>query len=480
MPAETPGAWSRRQFLAATALLPPALAVRWQAPAAGTNSPPGFLWGAATSAYQVEGAADEAGKGGSVWDEFVIHPGVIADGQTGSRTCDFYHQYPHDIALMRGLGFTAFRFSIAWTRVQPQGSGAVHRPGLDFYDRLVDALLTAGIEPIATLFHWDTPIALERRGGWQTRAMADWFADYTALVVRALSDRVRYWLTINEPRSFIGGGYVAGVQAPGLRLDRKAALAAAHIVLLAHGRAVTALRAEARRALRIGIPNDISPALPWEAGAAAAAQAATFASPLAHFSAAHWWNENAWWFDPVYRGAYPADALAALGADAPHIGAGDWASIHQPLDFLAVNVYSGRYLDHPWPPGYPQTANGWPITPEALYWAPLWLHQRYHLPVFITENGCARRDSPSLDGGVHDPQRADFIARYIDLLARAAGDGTPLAGYLHWSLLDNFEWQDGYTQRFGLIYVDFTTLRRIPKDSARAYARLIAAAASPH
>ncbi|TAN22329.1 MAG: beta-glucosidase [Acidobacteria bacterium] len=464
------GNWTRRKFLAATAVLPPALAWHFK-PDKAPSFPAGFLWGAATSAYQIEGAADAPGKGLSVWDEFVTRPGVIADGQTGARACDFYHLYAHDIALMRALGLKAFRFSLAWARILPNGTGTVHQSGLDFYQHLVDALLEAGIEPIATLFHWDTPLALERRSGWQSRQMADWFADYAALAARSLGDRVRTWLTINEPRSFIGGGYVAGVQAPGLRLDRKAALNAAHVVLLAHGRAVQALRANAKQPLRIGLPNDISPALPWEDADPTAALEATFASSPEHFTAAHWWDENAWWFDPVYRGTYPAATLEALGPDAPAIAAGDMAVIHQPLDFLGANVYSGRYLHRPWPPGYPETANGWPITPEALYWAPRWLYERYHLPIFITENGCARRDSPSLDGGVHDPQRADFIARYLDALARAARAGTPIVGYLHWSLLDNFEWQDGYTQRFGLVYVDFTTLRRTPKTSAHASAR---------
>jgi beta-glucosidase len=480
-----PNPWSRRDFLHAAAAGAGLLATAWTPLPAASPAPfpRDFLWGAGSSAYQIEGAAAVAGKGPSVWDVFVRRPGVIADGQTGAHACDFYHLYKDDIARMRALGLRAFRFSLAWTRIQPQGAGPANQAGLDFYRRLVDTLLAAGIEPVATLFHWDTPLALERSGGWQRREMADRFADYTALVAQALGDRVRTWLTLNEPRSFIGGGYVAGVQAPGLRLPRRDALAAAHVVLLAHGRAVEALRAHAPRPLRIGIANDISPALPLTAADTEPARLATFASPLDHFTAARWWDENAWWFDPIYTGAYPGSAYAALGPDAPPIAPGDMAVIHQPLDFCAANIYGGRLvtaapggLTHPapWPPGFPITTFGWQVVPEACYWAPRWLHQRYHLPIFVTENGCATRDWPSLDGAVHDPQRTDFTHRYLRALAQAAAEATPLVGYLHWALLDSFEWQAGFTQRFGLIHVDFPTQKRTLKDSARWLARTIA------
>ncbi|HET9785266.1 MAG TPA: GH1 family beta-glucosidase [Terriglobales bacterium] len=481
-----PGAYTRRDFLHAAGAGAGLLATAWLPPFPSASRPPfpaDFLWGAGSSAYQIEGAAAADGKGESVWDTFVRRRGVIADGQSGTRACDFYHLYKDDIARMRALGLRAFRFSCAWTRIQPDGRGPASSAGLDFYRRLVDALLAAGIEPIPTLFHWDTPLALERRGGWQRRDMADRFADYTALVAGAVGDRVRTWLTINEPRSFIGGGYVAGVQAPGLRLARRDALAAAHIVLLAHGRAVQALRVHAPRPVRIGIPNDISPALPLTGADTERARFATFASPLAHFSAARWWDENAWWFDPIYTGAYPAAALAALGADAPALAPGDMELIHQPLDFCAANIYGGRLVTAapdgaihaaPWPPGFPITTFGWQVVPQACYWAPRWLHERFKLPIFVTENGCATRDWVSLDGAVHDPQRTDFTHRYLRALAQAAAEGTPLLGYLHWALLDNFEWQAGYTQRFGLIHVDFQTQKRTLKDSARWLARTIA------
>jgi beta-glucosidase len=444
-----------------------------------------FLWGAATSAYQIEGAAREDGKGPSVWDEFVRKRGAIRDEQTGDIACDFYHRYAEDIAHMREMGLGTFLFSISWPRVMPEGAGAVNPKGMDFYSRLVDALLAAGIVPIVTLFHWDTPVALERRGGWRVRDMADWFADYAAAVTRALSDRVNWWLTINEPRSFIGGAYVEPVQAPGEKLPRGDALRAAHITFLAHGRAVQAIRENAKRPVQIGYPCDVSPSLPaTDSGAdVAAAHESTFASPLDHFSANHWWRENAWWLDPVYRGGYPAEALVALGAGAPEIRAGDMETIRQPLDFLGANIYggwdvsatgNGKAKEAHFPAGFPMTAFGWQVTPEAMYWAPKWLYERYKLPIFITENGCSTRDWVSLDGKVHDPQRIDFAMRYLQSLARAANEGVPLRGYLHWSLLDNFEWQEGYTQRFGMIYVDFPTQKRVLKDSARWYAHVIA------
>ena len=464
-----------------------AIAMQKADPPAGGASPfaKDFLWGAANSAYQIEGAAREDGKGLSVWDEFVRKRGAIRDEQTGDVACDFYHRYAEDIARMKDMGLGAFRFSISWPRVMPEGTGAVDPKGVDFYNRLVDALLAAGIAPFATLFHWDTPLALERRGGWRERDMAGWFGDYATAVARALGDRVEWWLTINEPRSFIGGAYVNPVQAPGEKLARGAYMRAAHITFLAHGRAVQAIRANAKRAVKIGYPCDVSPSLPASDSGAdiAAARDATFASPMDHFSENHWWRENAWWFDPVYRGEYPAEALAALGADAPKILPGDMKSIRQPLDFLGANIYGGwdvragadgKAKEVHFPAGFPLTAFGWQVTPEAMYWAPKWLHERYKMPIFITENGCSTRDWISLDGKVHDTQRIDFTMRYLQALARAAGEGVPLRGYLHWSLLDNFEWQEGYTQRFGMIYVDYPTQKRFLKDSARWYARVIA------
>jgi beta-glucosidase len=465
----------------------PAPAPSQQSSASNSTPPFGehFLWGAAMSAYQTEGAAHEDGKGVSVWDVFAHKPGKIRDNQTGDVACDFYHRYAEDVGHMREMGLNAFRFSVSWPRIFPDGTGRPNPEGLDFYSRLVDALLAANIQPIVTLFHWDTPLALHRRGGWLHREMADWFGDYTAAVARALSDRAIYWLTINEPRSFIGGAYVTGVQAPGEKLSRHEYMRAAHIAFLAHGRAVQAIRANSKRSAQVGYICDVSPSLPNSENAVdiAAARTSTFVSPLDHFSGPHWWRENAWWFDPVFLGKYPAHTLAALKNDAPEIRAGDMETIRQPLDFLGANIYGGWLVrasangdaeSVPFPAGFPLTAFGWQVTPDAVYWAPKWLYERYKTPIFITENGCSTRDWVSLDGKVHDPQRIDFTARYLQALLRAAREGVPLRGYLHWSLLDNFEWQEGYTQRFGMIFVDFPTGRRILKDSARWYAGLIA------
>jgi len=455
------------------------------APQTASPFPKEFFWGASTSAYQIEGAAREDGKGPSVWDEFAHKPGKIRDGQTGDVACDFYHRYAEDISRMRDMGLTAFRFSISWPRVLPDGTGSVNQKGIDFYSRLVDALLAAGIAPVATLFHWDTPLALRHRGGWLTRDMPGWFGDYAAVVARALSDRVTHWLTINEPRSFVGGAYVTGVQAPGEKLSRAEYMRVAHITFLAHGRAVQAIRANAHQPAQIGYACDVSPALPAtdSAADAAAARESTFASPLEQFTADHWWSENAWWLDPVFLGHYPADALAVLGKDAPQTLPGDMETIHQPLDFLGTNIYGGSFVRAgengqpvpvPFSAGFPLTAFGWRVTPSALYWGPKWLYERYKMPIIITENGCSSCDSVSLDGKVHDPQRIDFTARYLLALGRASAEGVPVRGYLHWSLLDNFEWQEGYMQRFGMIFVDFPTSRRIPKDSAHWYASVIA------
>lgn len=489
---------TRREFLASSAGATASLASIGPADSAArfqptTSSPIGgeapfakdFLWGAAASAYQIEGAAHEDGKGPSVWDEFVHKRGTIRDEQTGDVACDFYHRYTEDVRHMHEIGLNTFSCSVSWPRVFPSGTGALNSKGLDFYSRLVDALLAANITPIVTLFHWDTPLALEERGGWRVRDMAGWFGDYAAALTQALSDRVTHWLTICEPRSFIGGAYVNPVQAPGEKLSRREAMNAAHITFLSHGRAVQAIRASAKQPVQVGYPCDVSPSLPATDSTEdiAAAHESTFASPIDHFSAEHWWRENAWWLDPAYQGEYPAEAMAALGADAPEIRAGDMKTIRQPLDFLGANIYggwnvraatSGKVEEVHFPAGFPMTAFGWQVTPDAMYWAPKWLYERYKMPILITENGCSTRDWISLDAKVHDPQRIDFTARYLQALVRAANEGVTLRGYLHWSLLDNFEWQEGYTQRFGMIYVDFPTQKRVLKDSARWYARVIA------
>ncbi len=491
------GRLTRREFLAGSAALTAGAAlvvpaVSGMSANISTGSPTDvrftfpkeFLWGAASSAYQIEGATAEDGKGPSIWDEFCKRPGATAGGQSGEIACDHYHRYREDVALMKQIGLRAYRFSISWPRVIPQGTGAVNPKGIDFYSHLVDELLRAGIAPFATLYHWDYPLALQRRGGWLERDSANWFAEHAAVVARALSDRVKFWLTINEPRSFIGSAYVSGEHAPGEKLPLAQALRAGHNLMRAHGLAVQAIRAAAKQPVQVGFAPDCSPSLPLPENDAniAAAREATFAMPREYFRIENWWRGNSWWMDPALRGEYPAVGLAALGADAPQIADGDMQQIKQPLDFFAVNIYGG----HPvrareggefefvsWPAGWPATAFGWAVTPDALYWGPKWLYERSKLPILITENGLSCHDWVSLDGAVHDPQRIDFVSRYLQALARAMREGVPVRGYFYWSLLDNFEWAAGYRQRFGMIYVDYATQKRTLKDSALWYRQLI-------
>jgi len=442
--------------------------------------PSNFVWGVATAAYQIEGAATADGKGQSVWDALCRKEGAIWQGQSGAIACDHYHRYAEDVALMQKLGIPAYRLSVAWPRILPEGTGAINAAGMDFYERLIDALLAANITPYVTLFHWDYPYELYARGGWLNKSSPEWFADYVRLVVERLSDRVCHWITLNEPQCFIGGGHYEGHHAPGNRLALPEMLRAAHHCLLAHGRAVQVIRAYARTAPQIGYspvgvtripltptPDDI-----------AAARKLMFTIP-AHDPV---WN-NSWWIDPVILGNYPEDGLRLYGDRLPPISPADLDLICQPLDFLGVNIYQGVYVragrDNsaeiaPFPTGHPLTASRWWVTPESLYWGPKFFYERYRLPLIITENGMSNVDWVALDGRVHDPQRIDFIRRYLLELHRALQDNVAVRGYFHWSFMDNFEWAQGYRERFGLVYVDYQTLQRIPKDSAWWYHEVIA------
>jgi beta-glucosidase len=453
-----------------------------QAPMTGSPFPGDFVWGAAAASYQIEGAVAEDGKGPSDWDMFCQRQGVIFEGHDGSVACDHYHRYPEDVRLMKELGIRAYRLSMCWPRILPEGTGAVNAAGLAFYDRLIDTLLEAGIEPWVTLFHWDYPLHLFHRGGWLNRDSAEWYADYAALIGKHFSDRVKHFFTLNEPQVYIGFGLQEGRHAPGLQLPMAEVLLAGHHTLLAHGLGVQALRAAAKQPLRIGYAPVGMPKLPASDAPAdiELARRATF--EVTERSA---WN-NAWWMDPVYLGRYPEQGLAFYGKDVPQIRGGDMKTIHQPLDFFGVNIYQGTIVDadptapHGYRlraglPGRPSTAFNWPITPEALYWGPRNYYERYGLPVAITENGLSCRDWVSRDGRVHDPGRIDFTARYLDAFRRAIADGTKGLGYFHWSIMDNFEWSAGYRERFGLIHVDYQTLARVPKDSYYWYREVIAA-----
>lgn len=441
--------------------------------------PKNFVWGAAASCYQIEGAEREDGRGESVWDVFSRTKGKTFQGNTGEVACDHYRRYKEDVALMKALGLKAYRFSIAWPRILPSGTGATNAKGIDFYNRLVDELLGAGIEPFATLYHWDMPTPLEKDGGWRNAKSSDWFGAYAGEVAKALGDRVTQWIPHNEPQCFIGMGLLDGAHAPGLKLPMKEVLQAGHHSLVAHGKAAQALRAHAKKTPSIGYapvgcvaypatdsPQDIE-----------AARRGTFSVVNRDQ-----WNCS-WWMDPLFLGTYPEDGLALFGADAPQTTEAEMKTIAQPMDFFGVNIYHGRPMRMgatgkpevvPFPPGHPHTTMRWPVTPQIAYWGPKFFAERYKLPVYITENGMANTDWLHADGQVHDPQRITFLSQYLAQARRAAEDGVDLRGFFQWSIMDNFEWGEGYRERFGLVYVDYPTQRRIPKDSYRWYQKVIA------
>lgn len=441
--------------------------------------PEDFTWGAASSAYQIEGGAAVDGRGPSVWDEFCKRPGAVHLNQTGEVACDHYHRFRDDVAMMKSLGLPAYRLSISWPRVLPSGTGKINEAGLAFYDRLIDALLEAGIEPWVTLFHWDMPQALAERGGWLKRESADWFAEYAGVMVKRLGDRVQRWMTINEPQVYINLGHLDGKHAPGLKLTFKECLLASHNTLLAHGRGVQALRAGTTRKLSIGwapVGHVVCPATSAQADIDAA-RSAMFGITRRDF-----WN-NSWFGDAACLGHYPVDGLELFREDLPKIEPGDMKTICQPLDFYGVNIYSGsavragpngEAIDVPPPPGAPITTFRWLVRPEVLYWGPKFLAERYRLPMVVTENGMANVDFVDLDGRVQDPQRIDFTRRYLLELGRAIKDGVDIKGYFHWSIMDNFEWAEGYKERFGMVHVDYVTQKRTLKESASWYRNVIA------
>lgn len=446
-----------------------------------------FVWGAAAASYQIEGAAYQEGKGPSVWDMMCEQPGRIWQGHTGKIACDHYYRYPEDVQLMKKIGLQAYRLSVSWPRVLPHGKGKINEAGLTFYDRLVDELLDAGIEPWVTLFHWDFPYELYCQGGWLNRDSAEWFADYTALVTERLSDRVSHWMTLNEPQCFVGLGMEYGIHAPGDNLGCREILRASHHVLLAHGRAVEVLRSSAKTPPLIGwapVVVGTFPSTEKEADIEAARQAMfDFQTvwDLNNDRKISVWN-NTWWGDPLIFGHYPRDAWEAFGAAVPIIKEGDMKLISQPIDFFGANIYSGLEISaesngKPKPNSPPQgaglTAFRWPVTPESLGWGVKFLYERYKKPMIVTENGLSCNDWISLDGKVHDPQRIDFLNRYLLSLGKSIASGVDVRGYFQWSIMDNFEWAEGYKERFGLIYVDYPTQQRILKDSALWYRSVI-------
>jgi beta-glucosidase len=441
--------------------------------------PPDFVWGTATSAYQIEGAWDEDGKGPSIWDGFCRRPGAVVRQETGDRACDHYHRWREDLDLLDFLGVDAYRFSVAWSRVLPMGTGEVNRAGLDFYDRLVDGLVSLGIEPWLTLYHWDLPQALQDRGGWSSPESPLWFASYARAVVDRLGDRVSHWMTFNEPQVFVHFGHALREHPPALGAPITDVLKAAHNVLLAHGFACQEIRSRAKRPPRIGwapAGRVYTPASEDPSDEAAARVRTLTVQDDSVFN-------DVWWSDPVFLGHYPESGLQRFGADLPRFDPKDMETIRQPLDFYAVNYYfAWSRVRHgsvgpeevPFPAGHPRTLCDWPVTPEILYWAPKWLHERYGTPLVITENGLSLPDWVATDGKVYDPQRVDYLRRHLLELRRTVADGIPVLGYFHWSLLDNFEWSHGYKHRFGLVHVDQTSGVRTVKESAHWFKTVIA------
>ncbi len=439
-----------------------------------------FVWGAAAASYQIEGAAYEDGKGVSVWDTFSHTNGKVMNNDNGDVACDHYYRYKEDIALMKEMGLQAYRLSISWPRIIPEGTGKVNEKGLQFYGNLVDELLANGIEPYITLFHWDLPQAVYDRGGWLNRDISDWFADYVKVVVEYLSDRVKYWITTNEPQCHIILGHTLGVHAPGDKVSNRDAFVMMHNIHLAHGKAVQTIRTYSKQACKVGYAPNPLPGVP-----ASASKEDDQAARAFNFSATSQglWS-NTWWLDPVLLGAYPKDGLEAYKEDFPldEIKEGDMATMHQPLDFLGINLYQGSVISHddnnapivlPRKTGFDKTDLKWLVLPEIMYYMPKYLYERYHLPIIITENGLTLPDWVSLDGKVHDPNRIDFMHRYLTQLKKASEDGVAIQGYFAWSFMDNFEWSEGYNERFGLIHVDYETLQRTFKDSAYFYHEVI-------
>lgn len=439
-----------------------------------------FVWGAATSSYQIEGTGRDSGKGQNIWDVFTKEPGRVYEGHTGDIACNHYHRFREDVAYMKELGLKGYRFSIDWSRVLPEGTGKVNEKGIDFYNALIDELLEQGIEPYITLYHWELPYEIYKRGGWMNPEIVEWFGQYARLVAERFSDRVKYFFTLNEPQCFVGLGFLQGCHAPGVKAPLRDTFEMAHNALKAHGRAVQMLRAYGKQNVQIGYaptsgmcypeketPKDIE-----------AARKALFALPddLSNWT----WNVS-WWSDPVILGKYPEEGMKKYEKYLPVITDEDMKLISQPIDFYGQNIYNGRCIrmgtdgrpeEVRRPAGFPKTATNWPVTPEALYWGPKFLYERYRKPIYITENGMACHDTVSQDGKVHDPNRIDFLARYLKNLKRAAEE-IDIRGYFQWSLMDNFEWDKGYAERFGIIYVDFETQERIWKDSAYWYRDLI-------
>ncbi len=478
--------FSRRAFarLFGSAVLAPtalsnvsleALAQSTPSTPATRSFPKGFLWGSATASYQVEGAVKEDGRGPSIWDTFSHTPGKTNNGDTGDVADDHYHRYKEDIGLMKALGLKTYRFSVAWPRVFPQGTGTPNPKGLDFYNRMLDELLAADIQPYCTLFHWDLPQALEDKGGWQSRDTSEAFANYAGYVAEHLSDRVKHFMTTNEMSSFCDIGYRDGRHAPGLKLPPAGVNQVRHHAALAHGLGVQAIRAHAKPGTKVGLAENATATVP------------IIETPKHIAAAAKAYREiNAPYLTAVMEGKYTDGYLHHAGADAPKFTDADMKAIGSPVDFVGLNVYQPEYVHDdgspagfalaPRPKSYPHMMSEWLyIGPEALYWSPKLAAQLWNVKeIYITENGASSADVISPDGHIYDTDRTMYLRNYIGQLHRAVSEGIPVRGYFCWSLMDNYEWADGYAYRFGIHYVDFKTQKRTPKLSAHFYREVIA------
>jgi beta-glucosidase len=449
---------------------------------AGAAFPKGFLWGSATASYQVEGAVHEDGRGETIWDRFSHSPAKIRGAATGDVACDHYHRYKEDITLMKQLGMKSCRFSIAWSRIQPTGRGAANQRGLDHYSRVVDTLLAAGIRPMVTLFHWDLPQALEDEGGWPNRELAGPFAEYAGIVTKSLGDRVTQWAIFNEPWCISMLGYGIAFHAPG-RASFPDYLKAAHTLNLSQGEAFRAMKA-IRPEAKIGGAYSVSPGTPKTDSEADRAAAARYHA-----------HNNVWFLEAAIHGRYPKAFVGETPFAAMNFKTGDEDIMRAPLDWIGVNYYNrhiisasgdqhakgpdpsynGLGFDQPMGAEGPLTENGWEVWPQGMYDIVMQLHREYGLPMEITENGCAYSDSPDVHGRVPDTRRIEFLRRHLTALQHTIRDGADVRGYHAWSLMDNFEWEQGYSQRFGLTYIDYRDQRRIVKDSGYYYQRVIAA-----
>jgi beta-glucosidase len=438
--------------------------------------PPNFVWGFAAAAPQIEGAAFEDGKGPSVWDTFARQPGKVHQGDNLDVACDHYHRYAEDLALMASLGAKHYRLSIAWPRIYPQGHGEPNPAGIAFYNRLIDKALELGLTPWVTMFHWDLPQALEDEfGGWRGRGTVDAFAVYAETLVKALGDRVKHWITLNEILCFTDSGYGKGDKAPGLRLPAKTVNQTWHHALLAHGHAVQAVRRFGGPGAVVGLTECLETPIPLsETDADIAAARALFVQDC--------WRV----LDPMHTGRYHPDYLRSAGADAPEVAPGDFDLITQPTDFLGVNIYRGRFVRAgadgqpealPFPPSYPRADATWlSHTPQSIYWGPRFAAEVYGISaLYITENGIGYDDAPPVNGEVLDLHRRDYLRNYLREVQRAIDDGVPIHGYFLWSFMDNFEWSEGYARRFGVVYTDYATLQRTPKASAHWYSAVMRA-----